>query len=107
MTHSSAWRKAARVERSALAALSLAPSLRKPCRFVGNQVLSSEELVHAVRLSDERQRLFGMCDVGIDGASVDAEVTCSLTHRVCFFGSNAPKTSEKSVCFHLKNVFVV
>jgi len=94
-------------KRLCFAALSLAPSLRKPSRLVGYQVRSSEVLVHAVGLSDERQGLFGMCDVGIDGAAVDAEVTGSLAHRVGFFGCNVPKTSEKSVCFHLKYVFVV
>jgi len=102
MTHSSVWRKAARVEQSAFAALPPAPSLGKPGGLVGYQVRSSEVLVRSVGLSDERQGLFGMRDVGVDGAAVDAEVTGCLSHRVGFFGRDIALSSEKSMCIYLQ-----
>ena len=63
----------------------LTPFFREAGNLVGNQVITTELYSQIVLHQEERQRLFRMGNVIIDGTSVYAKETCRLAYRIRLF----------------------
>ena len=85
------WKAVHETYSSLFGVLALAPFLRDAAFFEKHQVFAKEAEPYAVIRPDERQRLFGMADIGVYGAAVYAEVACGFAHRIGLFRHNLAK----------------